>query len=125
MILSKEDLFADGVSMASGNAVTTDVLDFGEHGDDVSGNLYYFVHVSGAAGVTCVWQTSDTEAFSAPTVLETKTGTGAAGGAFAIQPTALPRGLKRYNRLSITVSAAVNVTAGLTDGRSEEPPFKG
>ena len=124
MILSKEDLFYDNVEKTSTDSVTGDVLDFGQHGDDVLGNLYWFVHSNGAATITATWKTSADAAFTSPVTLATKT-VGVTGPGYAVRNEPLPKGLLRYNRLLVTVSAACKITAGLTDGRDEGTPYTG
>ena len=122
MDLSKEDLFFDGKAVTKATATTSDVLDFGKHGDDIQHKLFWFVHTSAAGATTIVWQTSDNgQTFTA---LETKNVTAAAND-YCVKNEVLPKGLKRYNRLSITTAADAEVTAGLITGRDEGVPFTG
>lgn len=139
MELSKEDLFCED-KQTSTTAAATDVLDFHSHGDDVLNMLYWFVLCTAAAAdasLTVAWQTSTDEAFTSPTTLWTKT-IGASDlvkGKFAIANEALPKGLKRYNRLyltgiagtdeSVTTKVYPKVTAAIIAGRDEGTPFKG
>lgn len=130
MQLSKEDLFHDGTTTSAGSegAVGTasngEILDFGKHGDDIMGNLWWFVHTDTAGDVKVIWETSaNADMSSATTVLE-KTVT-ATAGSYPFRNEPLPKSLKRYNRLKVATAAASNVTAGLLTGRDEGVPFKG
>lgn len=130
MQLSKEDLFHDGTETEAGSggavgaASNGDVLDFGRHGDDIMGGLWWFVHVDKAGSVKATWETSDSEDMSGAVTLVEKTAT-AAAGSYPFRNEPLPKGLKRYNRLKVATAAKSVVTAGLTTGRDEGVPFKG
>ena len=142
MQLSKEDMFCEGQQTATTAAASTNVLDFGKHGDDVLNKLFWSLFVAAVTGVvdktlTVAWETSDYEGFvdgsnnaSATTVFsKTIAATDLVAGAYPIRNEALPKGLKRYNRLKFTSGASSTyypkVTAFVHDGRDEGTPFKG
>lgn len=135
MQLSKEDMFCEAMTCTAAAKVSDSVLDFGKHGDDILNRLFWSVLVSGVTNtvdkdVTVTWETSDTEAFSSSTTLFSKTVDKAAvvAGAWLVKNEALPKGLKRYNRLSFSEASGnyfPKVTAFVHDGRDEGTPFKG
>ena len=131
MNLSKQDLFHDGTVTAAGANSSTvgeasagDILDFGKHGDDVMGNLWWFVHVDKAGAVKATWKTSDNSDMSSSTTVHEATRT-ATADSYPFRNEPLPKGLKRYNRLEVATGVASVVTAGLTAGRDEGVPYKG
>ena len=134
MELSKEDMFSESQQTAASATASTNVLDFHKHGDDVLNMLYWSVLVTAAtngSALTIAWETSDTEAFSSATTLWTKTvaATGLTLGAEPVKNEALPKGLKRYNRLKYTGEASKTaypkVTAFIHAGRDEGTPYRG
>ena len=130
MNLSKQDMFHDRESVSGGSegavgtAAAGDILDFGKHGDDVMGALWWFVHVDKAGAVKATWETSDNADMSSATTLAEETRT-ATADSYPFRNEPLPKGLKRYNRLKVAVAVASVVTAGLTTGRDEGVPYKG
>ena len=147
MQLSKEDMFCEvqqpDKSTTSGSTVTTastNVLDFGNHGDDVLNKLFWSLFVdadSNGVTVKAQWYTSDYEGFvdgsnnaSETKLFETDTIAAASltAGAYIVKNAPLPKGLKRYNRLKFVCSTGTTspkVTAFVHDGRDEGTPFKG
>jgi len=112
----------------------------GTHGDDILNKLYWCLHCatdSADGNLTVVWETSDndpgTSANNNASKVEVWSKTIAAAnltkGAYPIANEALPKGLKRYNRLKLTGSAGSDssvvtkaypsVTAFVIDGRDE------
>ena len=141
MNLSKEDMFCEGMVCTAAAKASTNVLDFHKHGDDVMGALFFSVFVdavdsanNGASAVDkdllVEWETSDAEAFGTSTTLWSKTcaKAGIVKGAYIVKNEALPKGLKRYNRLKFTEASGTkfpDVTAFLHAGRDEGTPYKG
>lgn len=137
MHLSKEDSFCyDQQIAATGDTVSTNVLDFNKHGDDLQNQLHLCIQSAGAiAGdgtVSIVWQTSDAEAFGSgvvehlltPTALSPST---TVAGTWIVKNAALPKSLKRYQRLKFsvtlgqgeTMTTAPKFRAFIVDGRQE------
>ena len=135
MNLSKEDTFCESMTCTADAKASTNVLDFGKHGDDVFGNLFWSVLAASVTGtvdkdVVVEWETSDTEAFSSAATLEQKTidKSLVTAGAWLVKNAPLPKGLKRYNRLKFSESSGTYfpvVSAFVHDGRDEGTPFKG
>lgn len=134
MNLSREDMFSEDQKLTAATAaVSSNILDFHAHGDDILHLLFWSLWVSAASsGCTLQvdWQTSDTEDFASPTTLFSKTFAAAelAKGAYPVMNETLPRGLRRFNRLKYTPSSgttAPTVSAFIHDGRVEGQPLKG
>lgn len=129
---SKQDMFCEGQQVATtSTTASTNVLDFHAHGDDILNKLFLVVLITvalvGAGTVTIKWQTCDAEDFGSGVVetLLTPTALSATdtAGTFAVKNAALPRGLKRYNRLLFTaadtITTAPAFTAFIVDARVE------
>ena len=135
MQLSKQDMFCEAQQpTANTTTVSTDVLDFGKHGDDILGKLFWSLFVAAAStGVTlqAKWFTSDTEDFSSESEVfatSVRAADDLAAGTYLVRNEPLPKGLKRYNRLKFVCgdgTTAPKVTAFLHDGRDEGTPFTG
>lgn len=137
MNLSREDMFCEALQPEGTTAKYTDTLDFHNHGDDILGKLFWSLFVAAAstgASLTVAWQTRDEpfadDADTGATTLFSSTIAAASltAGAYPIKNEALPKGLKRYNRLKLTCGSGTTnpkVTAFLHDGRDEGTPFKG
>ena len=133
MDLSKEDMFCEEMTCTAAAKVSTNVLDFHNHGNDIQHNLFWSVHVPGVTGtvdkdVVVAWETSDTENFASAATLVAKTidKSAVVTGAYIVRNETLPKGLKRYNRLKFTEAGGTqfpNVTAFLHTGRDEGTPF--
>ena len=133
MDLSKEDMFCEEMTCTAAAKVSTNVLDFHNHGDDILRKMSWSVHVPAVTGavdkdVVVAWETSDTESFAAASVLASKTidKSAVVAGAYIVRNEPLPKGLKRYNRLKFTETSGTQfpkVTAFLHTGRDEGTPF--
>lgn len=147
MLISKEDLFCWMQQLevtAEDEAASENVLDFGKHGADILNRLALVVRseVDAVAGVddsgdedeysalAIAWQTCDLEDFSdgVVTIPVTTTALGEdelSENEYVVKNMPLPRGLKRYNRLSFVNNDvawdedAPVVSAFLVDGRTE------
>jgi hypothetical protein len=126
MLLSKEDMFSEAQAITgTENAVTysTNVLDWGAHGNDIDKELRLFIlntqaAVGAGASLTIAFETSaDNTTF---TTLKSYTAIAVGGltvDTFLVKNDVLPDGLKRYNRLSFTVTgAALSTVPKLTAG---------
>ena len=138
MMLSKEDTFCEAMDCSAAEKASANVLDFGKHGDDILNRLFWsvFINLIGNSAsaadedVTVKWETSDAEDFGTKATPYTVVLPAASvvKGAYVIKNAPLPKGLKRYNRLTFSEtggSAFPNVTAFVHDGRDEGTPFKG
>jgi hypothetical protein len=118
MQLSIPDMFSNAQAITgTENAVTySDVLDWGANGDDIDKELRLFVHnsVAGAgagSSLTIAFETSANN--SAFTALKTYTAIAVASltaDTYLVNGDVLPAGLKRYNRLSFTVTGGTLTT---------------
>ncbi len=136
MDLSKEDMFAEGQQL-NGTTLTvasTNVLDFHAHGDDVLNKLFWSLFVDAAtngSALTVQWYTSAAENCDGEVKIYEKSiaKEGLTAGAYPIKDEALPKGLKRYNRLKFTTEASKSgypkVSAFLHSGRDAGTPYKG
>ena len=138
MQLSKHDMFCENMSTSSAAKASENVIDFGAHGDDILGKLFWSLFVDSISDdadaadkdFTVIWETSDSEGFGSDTDLFTKTIPAASvvKGAYLVKNEPLPKGLKRYNRLKFSESTGTkcpNVTAFVHDARDEGTPFQG
>ena len=141
MELDKQCTFCE--DLATNQSATakdsTNVLDFGKHGDDTLRRMSWGVKVTGTASdATCTsdctvaWVTSDSATFASGNVtLFSKAFDDAkvVKGAWLIKDEPLPRGLKRYNKLTFTNEASKagypDVSAWVYDGRDDGTPYKG
>ncbi len=116
MILDKKLEFCDGQQpTVTNNAVTssTNVLDFGAHGNDLGKFLRWFLLLestatsAGDSTLTIKWETSsDNETFAAIYTGSAIALTSLVDDAILINGAVLPDGLKRYNKLTFTVGGA-------------------
>lgn len=121
MILDKKLEFCDGQQPTVTNAAvtsSTNVLDFGAHGNDLGKFLRWFVLLKstatsdGASTLTIKWETSsDNETFAAIYTSSAIALTSLVDDAFLINGAVLPDGIKRYNKLTFTVGGADFKTA--------------
>jgi len=136
MKLSKQDMFCEAQSVSKTvTAVSTNVLDFGAHGDDILFTLFIVILVvtamDGDGTFDIVLESCDDAAFGSG-VEDHVLASGLAeadlaAGVFAVKNAPLPKGLKRYQRLSFeptlaegeTITTAPAFTAFLVDGRQE------
>lgn len=136
MNLSKQDTFCESQQTSTTATASTNVLDFGKHGDDIFQGLFWSIFVAAVTGtvdkdLTVDWETSDAENFGSSTTVWSKTlaKAGLTAGAYPVKNEPLPKGLKRYNRLKFTSGASSTyypkVTAFLHPGRDEGTPYKG
>ena len=141
MNLSKEDTFCEAMTCTAAAKASDNVLDFHAHGDDVMNSLFWSVFVNDITDtvdkdVVVKWETSDYETFldgsgnasSTELFALTVDKANVVKGAYLIKNAPLPKGLKRYNRLSFTESTGTEfpiVTAFLHSGRDEGTPFVG
>lgn len=144
MILSKQDTFCEAKT-TSNTASYTDVLDFGNNGDDVMRCLSWLLLVTSAATkatLTVTWETSDHESFADASGRESKTDLWSrtiatddlVKGGFPVKDAPLPKGLKRYNRLKLQATSTAGggetpaypgVSSYIYSGRDEGQPFVG
>lgn len=135
MLLSKEDTFCEvqaPTNTANAVSVSTNVLDFGGHGDDVLHRLHLVVQCTGAASgatgaLAIAWETCALENFASGSVTIPVTAAALAAadltlGAYPVKNMPIPQGLLRYNRLKFTNGAntwstAPKVSAYVVDGR--------
>lgn len=139
MEIDDQSLFAHGQTITGTSAAETvseSVLDLGKHGDDLLHQLAWFVHVddpgdTGASGKTVLvkWKTSDDNSSYSTVYTGEAIGT-LAKGMMLVDGLPLPKGLKRYNKLTFTVgstafTAAPKLTAGLVRQGTDVPnkPF--
>lgn len=125
MLLSKEDMFSEDQTItATENAVTysTNVLDWGAHGNDIDKELRLFVLTkntaasAGAATLTIAIETSaDNVTFTALKTYTALALAALATGQFVVNNDVLPNGLLKYVRISYTVLAAAFTTAPKLD----------
>lgn len=136
MQISNQDKFCWQQQItASGTTVSTNVLDFGDQGNDMLSLLFLVVLVTkamaGTGTVAIVLQSCAAEDFGS-NVKEITLATGLAAasltkGAFPVANASLPKDLLRYNRLAFKVTTAEgeSVTTApafsgfLVDGRTE------
>ena len=129
MILSQQDLFSDGQTIATGQTDTasTNTLDWASHKDDLSRDLTIFVKVDaagtfGSSGtLTVKFQTSANNS-DWTDLITTDALTELAAGDMVINQ-ALPKGLLKYNRILYTgavadFSVAPKFTAGIVRGET-------
>jgi hypothetical protein len=149
MLKSLQDTFCtakaltNGTTESSVTTYSTDILDFGAHGDDILYKLFLIIQCTTAmasvsekpCGVSIYWQTSAAEAMSNPVeTLLTPTALADAdltAKAFVIKNAPLPKNLLRYNRLKFVLipddpggtetypTTPPAFTAFLTDNRIE------
>jgi len=133
MLLSKEDMFGNKVADgAVGTPVVfPNTMDWRNHGEDIYFRLFLCVQCmtaaasGGASTVSFTWETSDDETnWTAIQVFGSFGLSELTKGAFLVKNSALPRGLKRYQRLKATTAGAAFTTAPeffafLVDGREE------
>jgi len=118
MQLSQKDLFCSALASTDQAALSsTDTLDWGAAGNDIDGELRWFVlntraaTSAGAATLTITWQTSAnnsnwTTLYTSATFTLAEC---AVAGSYLINGLNLPTGLLRYNKLVFT-SAGANWT---------------
>ncbi len=123
MIISKEDLFSDKQEIGTTTDVvaSTNVLDWRWHGDDILRNATLFVKIDGGgtpgSGTTLTVKFETSSDNSSWTELATTGALAAPAAGAVVINMALPKGLKRYNRVTYQAgTAAYSVTPTITAG---------
>jgi hypothetical protein len=119
MLLSKEDMFGDAQTIATAQGATnsSDTLDWGAHGDDISRFLSLFVLCKntaasdGAATLSVALQTSSNGTDFATIQTWNFALADLDAGAYLVNGVPLPPGVKRYNKLVYTGGTADFTTA--------------
>jgi hypothetical protein len=135
MILSTQNIFSDKQAITA-SAASTNIIDTGQSGNDLGFGtpIPMLIQVTQAfnllTSLTVALQSSDSSAFSSPdTVVSTTVPLAGLTLGARIAVNNVPYGtLKRYLRLYYTVTGSNSpttgqITAGITAGNDETPPF--